>query len=801
MAGKIDTVRLNKVLPRVEAPINRGLSSEQARERLENGYANVKPDSAEKTVGQIFKDNLLTYFNLVFMLLAMCIIAVGSYKDLMFMTIVLANSFIGIVQELRSRSALNKLTFMSTPQASVIRDGARVAVPFDETVLDDVAVFSAGNQIYADAIVLGGECNVNEALVTGESDEISKSAGDTLLSGSFVISGECAARLDKVGRESFAAKLTLEAKKTGGKRKPGMVLTLQRLVRFIGIIIIPLGALLYIRQTRQIGVDITNAAVSTVAALIGMIPEGLYLLVSVALTVSVLRLAQRKTLVHEMGCVELLARVNVLCVDKTGTITENEMEVKGVVPLCADRYSIGDVNMIMIDYAGNMPADNETMVALGAYFSDPPKRRARNVAPFSSTLKYGGVSFHEDESYFLGAPERILRSQYAKHRSEIEKYSAQGYRVLLLALYDSDINQSIDDKQVMPLALILLSNRVREQAPGTFKYFAQQGVKIIVISGDNPVTVSQIAGEAGIEGAERYVDAAELTTDRQIRRAVGEYVVFGRVTPDQKRKLVRALKAAGHTVAMTGDGVNDVLALKDADCSIAMASGSEVASQVADIVLLDSDFSSMPAVVMEGRRVINNIERSAALFLTKNIFSFMLAIVTLIFAMPYPLSPSQLSLFNGMLIGVPSFVLALEPNKSIVRGRFLMNVILSALPAGLTDFAALATLVALSPQLGIPPEEMSTMACIVIAFVGFLMLYRLCRPLNKLRISLIVCMFLGFSLGGIILSDLFSLSPLSGQSVWATIVICLASMPVMLAFSFVFKPRKHAPRRSGTDTQ
>ena len=785
MPGNKETVKLNKVLSRIEAQAEFGLTREQVRDRLENGYSNIKPDSAEKTVGQVFKDNLFTYFNMVFAVLALCIIAVGAYKELLFLPIIIANITIGIVQELRSRRALSKLTFISTPKATVIRGGERMAVPSDETVLDDIAVFLPGSQIYADAIVLSGECQVNEALVTGESDDISKIAGDTLLSGSFVVSGECVARLDKVGRDSFVSKLTSEAKKTGAKRSHGMVRSLSRLVTTIAIVILPLGLIMFLRQAYNLGLGVTESVVSTVAALVGMIPEGLYLLVSVALTVSVMRLAQRRTLVHEMGCVELLARVDVLCVDKTGTITENKMDVKGTALLCEDRFNSEDIDMIMTDYAGNMPADNDTMAALHVYFKDPPKRRARRTAPFSSSLKYSGVSFHDDESYLLGAPEKILLSEYARYKDEIEKHSAMGYRVLLLALYDGDISRRVDENLVMPLALVLLSNRVRAQAPGTFKYFARQGVKIMVISGDNPVTVSQIAREAGIEGAERYVDAAELVTDRKIRRAVDDYIVFGRVTPDQKRRLVRALKAAGHTVAMTGDGVNDVLALKDANCSIAMASGSEVASQVSDIVLLDSDFSAMPTVVMEGRRVINNIERSAALFLTKNIFSFLLAIITMSLAMPYPLAPSQLALFNGLLIGIPSFVLALEPNKNIVRGRFLVNVVLSALPAGLTDFFALWVLVHISVQLGIPAEQMSTMALIIIGFIGFLMLYKLGRPLNSIRTALIVSMVVCFAGGGFIFSGIFTLSPLSMANVWITMAFCASAIPVMLFLTVV----------------
>jgi cation-transporting ATPase E len=461
------------------------------------------------------------------------------------------------------------------------------------------------------------------------------------------------------------------------------------------------------------------------------------------------------------------------------------MEVKGTAPLCGDRYSPGDIDMIVADYAASMPADNETMAALQTYFTDTSGRRARRIAPFSSSVKYGGITFQDDESYLLGAPERILLSKYDNCRSDVEQFSAQGYRVLLLALYRGDIGKRVDESLAMPLALILLNNRVREQAPATFKFFARQGVKIMVISGDNPLTVAQIAREAGIEGAERFVDAAELTTDRKIRRAVEDYIVFGRVTPDQKRKLVRALKSAGHIVAMTGDGVNDVLALKDANCSIAMASGSEVASQVADIVLLDSDFSSMPAVVMEGRRVINNIERSAALFLTKNIFSFLLAIITMALALPYPLSPAQLSLFNGLLVGIPSLVLALEQNTNVIRGKFLANVMLSALPAGLTDFAALAALVAICPSLDIPLEQMSTMACIIISFVGFLMLYKLSRPLNALRAALIICMFVGFTGGALLFSGLFTLAALSGQAIWITAIFCAASAPVMLVQTLV----------------
>jgi len=797
VATRTVSARLHNVLPRVEAPLDFGLTGQQVRERLENGYANVKPESAEKTVAQVLKGHIFTYFNLVFVLLGLCTLFWGAFRNIFFLNVVIINTIIGIVQELRSRRALAKLSFITAPNATVIRDGNQLIIPTNKAVLDDIAVFSADQQVYADAIVLYGECNVNEAMVTGESDEIVKKPGDTLLSGSFIISGECIARLDKVGRDSFAAQLTVAAKKTRNKLSTGgMVSSLKRLVQVIGIIIVPLGITMFIMQSQVY--PIQNSVDSTVGALVGMIPDGLYLLVSITLTVSVLRLANKRTLVQEMGCVETLSRVDVLCVDKTGTITESNMEVKGAVLMCEERYNADDVDRIIADYAGNMSAENETMAAIQSFIKAPAYRNAIKTMPFSSALKYSGVMFHNDESYLLGAPERILQSNYAKYRSKIDSYSSQGYRVLLLALYDGDIGDKINANRIVPLALILLSNRIRPQAPGTFKFFEEQGVKIIVISGDNPMTVSQIAREAGISGAERFIDAAELTTDRQIKRAVGEYVVFGRVTPDQKRKLVRALKAAGKTVAMTGDGVNDVLALKDANCSIAMASGSEVASQVADIVLLDSDFSAMKSIVMEGRRVINNLQRSASLFIMKNIFSFLFAVImTIPFQTLFPLEGMQFTLYNMMIIGIPSFILAMEPNKNIVRGKFLINVFRNALPAGLTSFCALTAIFILYRTREIPLMEMSAMSVIAVTFVGFLMLLRLCKPLNTLRLTLLITMGIGFTLGIFLFNGTIPIFPetftpldrLQGSNILWTIAVCTASIPLFLLLTAVTKSK------------
>lgn len=776
---KKGTSQLNRVLPRIETSPDTGLTDKQAEERLENGYANIQPNSASKTVGQIIAGNVFTYFNLIFVVLAIFILLVRSYNDLMFMPLVIINTCIGIVQELRSKRATDKLSIVNAPQARLIREGRELTVPTDEAVRDDIAIFSAGCQVYADAVVLSGSCQVNEALVTGEADEITKSPGDELLSGSFVVSSECVARLERVGTDSFVSRLTGEAKKSKGNKKSEMLRNLNRLLQVIGIMIIPMGIIMYIQQTRLLENSVQQAVVSTVGALIGMIPEGLFLLVSVALVVSIIRLAKRRTLVHDMGSIETLARVNVLCVDKTGTITENKMTVEDIVLLKPDIWDESFVRELMNDYVGNMGADNDTMAALRRYFSGETHRQATEILPFSSSVKYGAVTFGRGHSWLVGAPELIMRENYQSIRSKVDEYSELGCRVLLLAKIEGGLPVDGLDTPAEPVSLILLTNKIRAEAPATFRFFQKQGVKIIVISGDNPVTVSQVSREAGIEGAEHYVDASLLTTERKIRHAVRDTVVFGRVTPEKKRKLVRALKSEGYTVAMTGDGVNDILAMKDADCSIAMASGSDIASQVAQIVLLDSRFSALPAVVMEGRRVINNIERSASLFLTKNIFSFVLAITSMILAMGYPLAPSQLSLVNMTCIGIPSFVLALEFNKDLVKGKFLKNVILRAAPAGLTDFAMVLSAMFICRALNYDNAILGTMATIIMAFVGFMVVFRICIPFNSIRKLLMGVIVVLFVLCAIFLPGLYSLTPLPGKAWWITIGLLAASLVVM----------------------
>ena len=803
-------------IEKTEASPETGLNAQQVQERVAAGLVNTAVKGGSKTVGEIIRGNLFTYFNLIFAVLTVLLILARSYKSLTFLPVVIANTVIGIVQEIRAKQVLDRLTVLSAPKARALRGGAVSEIPSELLVRDDIVVFGAGDQICADAAVVSGDAYVNESLLTGESVEIHKAPSDSLLSGSFVVSGECRARLEKVGAESFAAKLTLQAKAMDSKERSEMIRVLGKIVGAAGIIIIPVGLALFAQQFWLGGKSFSESIVSMVAAVIGMIPEGLYLLTSVALAVSMIRLAQRKVMLHDMKCIETLARVDVLCVDKTGTITEGRMKVAGVLDMkegaagCgAEGHGAeacdGALGRLIRGFLAAMPQGNITDSALREYFGMkedadgcggaelPDENRPGSilsepdaVLPFSAAYKYAAASFG-GSVYALGAPEFILKEDYEKFKDEIEKYSSQGFRVLLFAMADvgdaeavdvgagdetagagtevSDRNAEVlkDLKNVKPLALILLENTIRENAAQTFSYFADQDVQIKVISGDNPVTVSRVAQQAGIAGAEKYVDAGTLKTEEDIAAAAEEYNVFGRVTPDQKRSLIRALKAAGHTVGMTGDGVNDVLALKDADCSVAMASGCEAAVDAAQMVLLDSDFAHMPDAVLEGRRVVNNIQRSASLFLVKNIFSLIAALFSILFAMRYPLIPSQVTLVAAFTIGAPGFFLALAPCKDRIKGNFLKNVLVRAIPAGITDALVIILLAQVGPRLGIPMNEISTACTVILAAVGLMILINICWPLNKMRVVLIIGCAVCMAAVGLILKDIFEICPLSGR--------------------------------------
>ena len=823
-------------LERKEADAHQGLSKAEVDDRVARDAVNHAVGSASKSQKEIICSNIFTYFNPLFFIIAVMLIAVGSFRDLTFLPVIIANTAIGIFQELRSKKVLDDLTILNAPKNTVVRDGQEQVIAAEELVLDDIIILSAGNQIPADAIVLEGEVLVNEALLTGESDQITKKKGDELLSGSFIVSGECRARIDKVGSDSYIAKLTLEAKEMKDGEVSEMIRALDRLVKIVGIIIIPIGIILFSQQHFINETPIRESVTATVAAIIGMIPEGLYLLASVALAVSVMRLASQKVLVHNMKCIETLARVDVLCVDKTGTITDNTMTVKKVLPLrktvvesddglqkaqegvadtTAANSSVADqkqmagnvptkqetqdkrsgvegsgteeipaftpeesaaFELAVGDFAAAMATDNITMKAIKEHFRKRSGKRPEKVIPFSSATKYSGAVF-EDGSYVLGAPEFILRESYEEYSSQIERWSRQGFRVLVFAEYPGTLTGEALTEPASPLGMILVANPIREKAPETFRYFVEQGVEIKVISGDNPVTVSEVAKEAGIANAEAYIDASTLQDYEELYAAAKRYTVFGRVTPDQKRQLVSALKHMGHTVAMTGDGVNDVLALKDADCSIAMASGSDAASQVAQLVLLESDFSKMPSVVAEGRRVVNNIERTASLFLVKNIFSLLLSIFSIVLLVNYPLEPSQISLISMFTIGIPAFFMSLEPNTDRINGHVLSNVLFKALPGGLTDFLVVSCLYTFCMEFNVNETDVSTSCTVILAIVGLMILFKIASPMNRFHWILWFSMMGGLVYCIIFVRKIFAITSISRQSMMLLLVFAVVTEP------------------------
>ena len=801
----------------------RGLTADQVQARVESGLANVPVQAREVTLRDIIRYNVCTYFNLIFLIIAVCLCLVGSYRDITFLPIIIANTLIGIVQEWRAKKLLDRLNIMTAPGTRVIRDGTETVISPSDLVQGDLAVFGPGSQIPADAIVSSGSVQVIESPLTGEADEISKMPGDRLLSGSYVISGTARAILDQVGEKSYISRLTLEAKARTDGEQSEMIRSLDRLVKIVGILIIPIAALLFSQQYWINHASLKQSVTATAAAIIGMIPEGLYLLASVAMAVSAMRLAMNKVLIHSMKSIETLARVDVLCVDKTGTITENTMQVVKVVPLVSavpesrriaqtspaampadeaqgegdvpqdalpgetaaqeagadltdqDPAALSALELAVGDFAAAMSADNATMHAIRTRFTRQSGRRAERVVAFSPVYKYsaariGGVS------YVLGAPEYILGDGYGVYEELVDSYAARGYRVLFFGEYDHMPEEGALIGRVKPTGMILLMNPVREKAPDTFRYFARQGVAMKVISGDSPVTVSEVARQAGIEGAEQYVDARSLTAEN-MQAACEKYTVFGRVTPQQKRLLVEAMKKAGHTVAMTGDGVNDILAMKEADCSIAMASGADAAMQTAQIVLVESDFAKMPSVVAEGRRVVNNIERTASLFLVKNIFSLLLSVFSIIFLMHYPLEPSQVSLISMFTIGIPAFFMSLESNHRMIRGHFLGNVFFRALPAGLTDFAVISALVLFCQECRVSSTDLSTSCTILLAVVGIMILYRIMLPMTKFHWVLWTAMIFGILFCMTFLNHIFAITMLSRKCAMLLIIFAIITEP------------------------
>lgn len=760
-----------------------GLSEQEVAERVRAGQSNAPVEAPFKSTWQIIKTNTFTYFNAVFLGLAIILLAVDSFRDITFLPLIIINTLIGIVQEFRAKAVLEKLTVLNAQQVLVWRDKKKQTIPTTDLVIDDIAVFRAGDQISADAIVLDGSAYVNESLLTGEPDEIEKTADSNLLSGSFVVSGECTARITKVGAESYAAKLTLQAKAIKTGEQSEIIRSLNKIVKMAGIAIIPIGALLFSRQFFLHGASVQASVQGMAAAVIGMIPEGLFLLASVSLAISAIKMARQEVLIHEMKSVETLAHVDVFCVDKTGTITSPEMNVREIVS--PDKGKIDpNISRIISIFAYSSVTTNATSEAIQKYCAKE-KGKATKFIEFSSKYKYSAAEI-DGKKYVLGAPEFVAKDDYDEIKAKVESYSEKGYRVLAFGEYHGKLTGKELTATFTPLAFIILENPVRETAPETFKYFEEQGVRIVVISGDNPVTVSEAARVAQISGAENYIDATTLETDKDYKEAVKKYTVFGRVLPEQKRKLVQALQAQKHTVAMTGDGVNDVLALKDADCSIAMSSGADAAVQAAQLVLLDSDFSHMPSVVREGRRVVNNLERSGSLFIVKNIFSAIAAVLSIIIGFSYPLLPAQVSFVTMWVIGVPSFLLSQMPNEDLIHGHFINNILRKATAGGLANVILILATNGFLHLLNVEADYIPTICTIVFATVGIIYLLRICLPFDAYRLIVWTTCIAGLAACFIVLPWFFYLrSDLPFEFIELSIIIGSLSFPLMIVLDKV----------------
>lgn len=771
-----------KNITRYAPDYREGLTDEQVAERVHAQATNETIDPSFKTNKQIVLQNIFTYFNLIFIVLAVLLCLVSSYKNLTFLPVILANTGIAIYQEIRSKKILDNLSVLNAAKVTVVRNGAANKIDMEELVLDDVILLETGQQIPADGYVLDGKLQVNEALLTGEADEIVKEVDDYLMSGSFVVSGKAYVRLDKVGYDSYISQLTAKAKKMGGGEQSEMIASLNKLIKWIGIIIIPIGITLFSQSYFFNDNTIKESVVAMEAALIGMIPEGLYLLTTIALAMSAARLAKQRVLLHDMKSIETLARVNVLCVDKTGTITENQMSVQKLVIAKNEQaeQQATRIQELISDYAKAMANDNATMQAIKTYFNKPTDQEPLSILPFSSVQKFSSVTF-ADGVYVLGAPEMVLRERFETVKNEFNQYADQGYRVLVFGSYQGILSEALLEAEVIPLAYLLIANPIRKEAPDTFAYFKEQGVAIKVISGDNPQTVSTVALQAGIANADQYIDVSQLAEEDYLS-AVEKYTVFGRVKPEQKMQFVQLLKQK-NTVAMTGDGVNDILAMKEADCSIAMASGNEATIQAAQVALLDSDFSRMPEIVAEGRRVVNNIERSASLFLVKNIFSFLLSVFSVLFALTYPLEPSQITLISLFTIGLPSFLLALEENKNRIEGKFIVNVLEKAIPGGLTDMTVVGTLVVGGVILHLNKTDVSTASTMLLTAVGFLVLYKICHPLNQFRGRIILFCAAGILFSVVFLHKLFSISAISPVSILLLLILFFAADSIFRQYS------------------
>ena len=731
-----------------------GLSNAEVQERIASGKVNGDQNVKTKSVAQILRTNIITFFNLLFVAISVILLFfvpknMDGLSNFGFLLVVITNLFMGIFQELKAKRTIDKLSLLSAPKVVAIRNGEKVNIALKDIVLDDYIELASGSQICADAVVVEGTIEVNESLITGESDPITKCVGDELLSGSFVISGTAVSKVIHVGQDNYATKITMGAKKLKAQNSE-IATSLTKFIKIMSVILVPLGVALFCVKYFMQNNELNETVLTVMGTLIGMIPSGLVALTSAVFCVSVVKLSRHNTLAQDLYCSEILARVDVLCLDKTGTITEGKMEVTEIVEKSG---SLEEIKNALASLVNNVGDTNPTALAIKDYTVKLTNyQNAVSVVPFSSQRKYSGINL-ENGSLLMGATEFIFKDMSPELKEEIESYSARGMRVIAVASGTSQMIDNALPEGLELMGLVLIADKIRAEAKDTLNFFKEQGVTIKIISGDNPITVKSVAARAGLEDAENYVDASTLTTEEMVYEAAEKYTIFGRVSPDQKLMLVKALKQKGHTVGMTGDGVNDVLALREADCSIAVASGSDASKNVSKLVLLDDNFASMPKVVAEGRRCINNLQRSAALFLIKTLYNCAFAFIFMILSASLPFAPKNLTLVGYITIGPPAFILALEPNREIVKGRFMPTVIRNALPCSIAIVLAVLTVYLAAPALTLSEAQLSTVCVIVTVAIGLTFIVKLCIPFTKLRVALIAvlalfftaCFFLEFS--------------------------------------------------------
>ena len=777
-----------------------GLTDEQVNERIEQGKVNADENPNTRTYKQIVRENTLTFFNFLNLVLLILVLMVGSYKNAFFVGIIIINTLIGIAQEIRAKKTIDKLAILTAKKSIVIREGKKWTVPTEDLVLDDLVCLKTGDQVPADAKVLEGSVEVNESLLTGESDNLPKNVGDELFSGSFVTSGEACCQIIHVGKDNYAAQITSEAKEFK-RHNSELKNSLNAILKVISIIIVPLGALLFYKQYYIVENTFKASVVSMVAGVLGMIPEGLVLLTSVALTLGALVLANKKTLVQELYCIETLARVDTLCLDKTGTITEGTMCVERVEPWSEasenkdtdeiptedeDEPDLHEIENMMANLMYVLNDQNATIDALRKRFPAKSSMTLEHIVPFSSDRKYSGAVFEDNGTYLMGAAQFLFPEGREDILDVCQNYAEEGLRVLVLAHSTQMAEGTELPENLEPAALLLLTDVIREEAPDTLQFFDSQEVDLKVISGDDPVTVSAIAKRAGLKNAENYVDATTLETEEQLEEAVAKYSVFGRVTPQQKKEMVQALQKQGHTVAMTGDGVNDVLALKEADCSIAMAQGSDAAKNIANVVLLDSNFASMPHIVNQGRRVVNNIRTAASMFLIKTMFSVMLSLLTIFFGNAYPFEPIQMSLISACAVGIPTFLLAQENNYDKIDHTFLRHVFLNAFPAALTITSCVFAVMLVCQNVYHSNDMLSTACVLVTGWNYMAALKTVYAPLNTYRKVIIYGMQFIFFSAAVIFQKLLGLGSLDfGMIILVFILMTFAPLLIDVITSWI----------------